>query len=181
MVLSSKETSFIRGLRSQMPFPGNRIFPEKILEISRPELWEQPFPGPHSVYVSCLLTTLHFVSKADQSQRFFKSVFCYKDLFLLMFVVDVEFHPKLHFLTHQSNEPSGNNAYNANPLCDQLSIPLCVEVRSSQLQEHLRKVLLLGIFSSWCFNRTLSIFVTGFPYEIYVTSFSNISYCINRE
>ena len=116
VVLSSKETSFIRGLRSQMPFPGNRIFPEKILEISRPELWEQPFPGPHSVYVSCLLTTLHFVSKADQSQRFFKSVFCYKDLFLLMFVVDVEFHPKLHFLTHQSNEPSGNNAYKAIPL-----------------------------------------------------------------
>ena len=31
-------------------------------------------------------------------------------------VVDVEFHPKLHFLTHQPNEPSGNNSYKAIPL-----------------------------------------------------------------
>ena len=28
-------------------------------------------------------------------------------------VVDVEFHPNLHFLTHQPNEPSGNKAYKA--------------------------------------------------------------------
>ena len=32
-------------------------------------------------------------------------------------VVDVEFHPKLHFHTHQPNEPSCNNAYKAIPFC----------------------------------------------------------------
>ena len=37
---------------------------------------------------------------------------------VLILVVDVEFHPKLHFLTHQPNEPSGNNAYKAIPLCE---------------------------------------------------------------
>ena len=38
-----------------------------------------------------------------------------------MGVVDVEFHPKINFLTHQPNEPSGNNSYKAIPL---FNIPL---------------------------------------------------------
>ena len=31
-------------------------------------------------------------------------------------LIPTEFHPKLHFLTHQSNEPFENNAYKATPL-----------------------------------------------------------------
>ena len=38
------------------------------------------------------------------------------------FCSDVEFHLKLHFLTHQPNEPSGNNAYKAFPLFNYLYV-----------------------------------------------------------
>ena len=31
-------------------------------------------------------------------------------------VVDVEFHPKIHFLAHKLNEPSGKNVYKTTPL-----------------------------------------------------------------
>ena len=41
---------------------------------------------------------------------------------LLAQLIPKEFHPKLHFLTHQPNEQSDNNAYKAIPLFDYLYV-----------------------------------------------------------
>ena len=49
-------------------------------------------------------------------------------------VVDVEFHPKLHFLTHQPNEPSGNNAYKAIPLFKCIKPMWHSKIRSAKLR-----------------------------------------------
>ena len=38
-----------RGLRFQMPFSGNRIFPPKNGKFLVPSIWELPLPGPDSL------------------------------------------------------------------------------------------------------------------------------------
>ena len=50
-----------------------------------------------------------------------------RHFYALYLVVDVEFYPNLHFLTHQPNEPSGKNTYKAIPFFNYLYLDMPIK------------------------------------------------------